>query len=116
MNKRVMLNSFCAAVALFAFGLNTPVFAEGTMFSVDVNETVLELTVPVNAEINLSPSTSSAVFGTTNVTVSVATNSINGYRMLMSVPNTDLTHAVSSESKISTLSAARSEANFETNL
>ena len=59
-----------------------------TKFSVDVDDTVLELTVPASpAVIDLNPTITGASFGSTNVTVKVATNNITGYQLTMTPTN-----------------------------
>ncbi len=59
-----------------------------TKFSVDVENTALELTVPATpAVIDLNPTMTGASFGSTNVTVKVATNNITGYQLTMTPTN-----------------------------
>ena len=59
-----------------------------TKFSVDVDDTVLELTVPASpAVIDLNPTITGASFGSTTVTVKVATNNITGYQLTMTPTN-----------------------------
>ncbi len=105
--------------ALFALHPSIVTFAdEGALVSVDVADAALELTVPANTSIELNPVFSGAVFGNTDITVRVATNSINGYTLLMSVPTTDLTHSTITGDNapvIPTLKAAASQANFPAN-
>lgn len=103
-------------LALIALVFSSNAFAESnTQFSIDVSDAALQLTVPPTASIELNPTTSSAVFGSTNVTINVATNNITGYRIIMSVPSTNLTHNSLSNTVIPTLSAASTESNFPAN-
>ena len=62
-------------------------------FSIDVSNAALQVTAPATASIELNPTSSSAVFGSTNITVNVATNNMTGYTITMTVPTTDLTHS-----------------------
>lgn len=115
MNKRVV-GAICAISTLFALNQSASVFADNSFtLSIDVSEAALQLTVPPTANIELNPTSSSAVFGSTNVTLNVATNNITGYRIVMSVPNTNLVHDSLSNTVIPTLSAASLESNFPAN-
>ena len=59
-----------------------------TKFSVDVENTVLELTVPATpAVIDLNPTMTGASFGSTSINVKVATNNITGYQLTMTPTN-----------------------------
>ena len=59
-----------------------------TKFSVDVNQAVLELTVPTNPTvIDLNPTMTNASFGTADLTVRVATNNMTGYQLTMTPTN-----------------------------
>lgn len=64
-------------------------FADSTStFSVDVDQMVLELTIPTDpAVIDLSPTASGAAFGTASLSVKVATNNMTGYTLTMSPTN-----------------------------
>jgi uncharacterized protein (TIGR02145 family) len=90
--------------------LNT--FADETAsstFSINVSDTVLQLEVPATASINLNPTSSAAVFGSTTITANVATNNALGYTLTMtptnSAGNTDLISSTVSSS-IQTLSSS----------
>lgn len=102
-------------VAVSFCGLDA--FADSTStFSVDVDQMVLELTIPTDpAVIDLSPTAFGAAFGTTAIPIKVATNSTAGYVLTMSVPTTDLVHSTLSNIAIPTLSSTSSEANFPAN-
>ncbi len=116
MNKRAVFDFGLAILALFAFNGSASTFAEdGVDFSISVSEAVLQLTVPPTASIELNPISSSAVFNTTELTVNVATNNMNGYTLTMSVPTTDLVHDALANTVIPTLSAASVEADFPAN-
>ena len=57
-------------------------------FTVDVNQVVLELTIPTDpAVINLNPTASGTAFGTANLNIKVATNNVTGYTLTMSPTN-----------------------------
>ncbi len=99
-----------------ALSFSSNAYADSSsVFSIDVSDAALQLTVPSTASIELNPTSSSAVFGSTNLTLNVATNNITGYRIIMSVPNTNLTHNNLSNTVISTLSATSAESNFPAN-
>ena len=116
MNKRAVFGFGLAILALFAFNGSASTFAEdGVDFSINVSEAVLQLTVPPTASIELNPISSSAVFNTTELTVNVATNNMNGYTLTMSVPTTDLIHDALANTVIPTLSAASAESSFPAN-
>ncbi len=74
-------------VAVSFCGLDA--FADSTStFSVDVDQVVLELTIPETpAVINLTPTATGAAFGTTTIPVKVATNNVTGYTLTMSPTN-----------------------------
>jgi uncharacterized protein (TIGR02145 family) len=62
------------------------------VFSVDVDDTVLEITIPTEPTvINLTPTASGASFGSASLTAKVATNNITGYTLSMSAPDSNLT-------------------------
>ncbi len=116
MNKRVAVGVVCFVSTFFALNSGAVTFAENlTQFSIDVSDAALQLTVPPTASIELNPTSSNAVFGTTNVTVSVATNNMNGYRLSMSVPTTDLIHNSLANTVIPTLSNSAPESTFPAN-
>ena len=87
MNKRAVIGTICAIYNLFALQGSALTFAETTgsaTFSVDIADTILELTVPSNpAVINLNPTMTGTAFGTANVTISAATNNQTGYTITM---------------------------------
>ncbi len=115
MNKKVV-GIVCVASALFALHGDMTIFADdGTQFSIDVSEATLQFTVPNSASIELSPTSSSAMFGSANVTVNVATNNATGYRILMTASTTDLVHGSMSNTVIPTLSSQASEVSFPAN-
>ena len=65
----------------------TPVTAS-SKFSVDVNNAVLELTIPSTpAVIDLNPTMTGASFGSTSIDIKVATNNITGYTLTMTPTN-----------------------------
>ena len=68
---------------------NASAATEGsTKFSVDVNQAVLELTVPSSpAVIDLNPTMTNASFGSTSINVHVATNNQTGYTLTMTPTN-----------------------------
>ena len=72
---------------------------DSTKFSVDVNQAVLELTVPTNPTvIDLNPTMTNASFGTANLTVKVATNNMTGYQLTMTpTNNTEATSLIRTE-------------------
>lgn len=90
-------------------------FAEGADFSIDVGAASLQLTVPQNIDIELQPTSSAAVFDSRLLTFNVATNNPTGYRVLMSVPQTEMLHSSIVTANIPTLSATSTEANFPAN-
>lgn len=90
-------------------------FAEGADFSIDVGAASLQLTVPQNIDIELQPTSSAAVFDSRLLTFNVATNNPTGYRVLMSVPQTEMLHSSIVTADIPTLSAASTEADFPAN-
>lgn len=62
----------------------------GTFFSVDVDDTILELTIPSSpAVINLTPTTSTSAFGTATINFSAATNNQTGYTITMTPQSSD---------------------------
>ena len=122
MVKRVLL--FGGIVPLFSGLFSLPTYADiesataSSTFSIDVSDTVLQVTAPPTASIVLNPISSAAVFGSANVTVNVATNNATGYTMTMSVPTTDLTHdTITGENApvIPTLESAAPQATFPAN-
>ena len=86
----VLLSAFLATsfVSYDSFASETA----SSTFSIDVSNAALQVTAPATASIELNPTSSSAVFGSTNITVNVATNNTTGYTITMTVPTTDLTH------------------------
>ena len=87
---------------LSGVGIYSNIYAatEGTTkFSVDVNNAVLELTVPSNpAVIDLNPTMANASFGSTNINIRVATNNITGYTLTMTpTNNTEATSLIRTE-------------------
>ena len=97
------------------------VFADETAsstFSIDVSNAALQVTAPATASIELNPTSSSAVFGSTNITVNVATNNMTGYTITMTVPTTDLTHSTITGDNapvIPTLQSAAPQSTFPAN-
>lgn len=91
MNKRAVIGLFCAVSAFFVLYGSAPTFADSTgstVFTVDVANTTLELTVPATpAIIDLNPTMSGTSFGTANINVKVATNNITGYTLTMNPTN-----------------------------
>ena len=86
MHKRYWAVLFTLFASSFC-GLNASADSTST-FSVDVDQVVLELTIPTDpAVINLSPTASGAAFGTANLSVKVATNNMTGYTLTMSPTN-----------------------------
>lgn len=96
------------------------VFANETAsstFSIDVSDAALQVTAPAAATIVLDPA-SSTFFGSTNITVNVATNNMTGYTITMSVPTTDLTHSEITGNNapvIPTLQSAAPQSTFPAN-
>lgn len=80
------------ATSFYSFNAFADDTASST-FSIDVSNAALQVTAPATASIELNPTSSSAVFGSTNITVNVATNNMTGYTITMTVPTTDLTHS-----------------------
>lgn len=116
MNKRAVISFVLVISTLFAFNPGAVTFADdGALVSIDVSDAALQLTVPQSASIELNPTSSSAVFGSTNLTIGVATNNMTGYRIIMSVPTTDLVHSSLSNTVIPTLSSSASEIAFPAN-
>lgn len=78
------------AILIAGFFCVPSVVADSTStFSVDVDQVVLELTIPETpAVINLTPTATGAAFGTTTIPVKVATNNMTGYTLTMSPTNT----------------------------
>ena len=89
-------------------------YAEGANISIDVSNASIQLTVPSSANIILNPSTSSA-FGDAEIQFSVASNNPTGYRVLMSVPQTEMLHSSIATANIPTLESTTTEANFPVN-
>ncbi len=118
MVKRGLL--LAGVIALFAALLPLSVHADETAsstFSIDVSAAALQVTAPATATIVLDPA-SSTFFGSTNITVNVATNNATGYTMTMSVPTTDLTHTEITGNNapiIPTLQSAAPESTFPAN-
>ena len=118
MVKRGLL--LAGVIALFAALLPLSVHADETAsstFSIDVSDAALQVTAPDTANIILDPA-SSTFFGSTNITVNVATNNATGYTMTMSVPTTDLTHTEITGNNapiIPTLQSAAPESTFPVN-
>ena len=96
------------------FGVYNNVNAEGLGVSIDVSRATLQLTVPDSANLILSPSTSGA-FGSVDINFSVATNNQTGYRVIMSVPQTEMQHSTISGANIPTLDTSISEVDFPLN-
>ena len=87
MVKRSVFGGILATAGLFVLQSSALTFAETTgsaTFSVDIADTILELSVPSNpAVINLNPTMTGTAFGTANVTISAATNNQTGYTITM---------------------------------
>ena len=83
--KSIIITTDIVAASLLVISCNA--FAETTgsaTFSVDIADTILELSVPSNpAVINLNPTMTGTAFGTANVTISAATNNQTGYTITM---------------------------------
>ena len=107
-------------ITLFVSFIPLNSFADETassVFSIDASNAVLQVSAQGAANIVLDPA-SSTFFGSTNVTVNVATNNATGYTMTMSVPTTDLAHktiAGNNAPKIPTLQSAAPQATFPAN-
>lgn len=95
---------FGAVIFLLAMSCN--VFADdiapvtaSSKFSVDVNNAVLELTIPSTpAVIDLNPTMTGASFGSTSIDIKVATNNITGYTLTMTpTNNTEATSLIRTE-------------------
>ena len=117
--KRSLLGYALAFVGFFALQSSALTFAEpGVDFSINISEPVLQISVPPSASITLNPASSSGMFGSTNVTINVATNNMTGYTLSMSVPDTDLVHTtITGENApvIPTLSSSVLESSFPAN-
>ena len=75
---------------LLGIGIYNNIYAAGTFFSVDVDNTILELTIPSSpAVINLTPTTSTSAFGTATINFSAATNNQTGYTITMTPQSSD---------------------------
>ena len=90
-------------------------YAESADFSIDVDSASLQLTVPSNINIELQPTSSAAVFDSELLTFNVATNNIAGYKVIMSVPQTEMLHSTVATANIPTLASSTTEANFPAN-
>ncbi len=90
MVKRVFFGGTLAVAGFFVLQGSALTFAETTgsaTFSVDIDSTVLELTVPSNpAVIDLNPTMTGTAFGTADINIRVATNNQTGYT-LTATPN-----------------------------
>jgi uncharacterized protein (TIGR02145 family)/uncharacterized repeat protein (TIGR02543 family) len=105
---------FCFSFSVYATDPETA----STTFSIDVSNAALQVTAPATASIVLNPVSSAAVFGSTNITVNVATNNATGYTMTMTVPTTDLTHDTITGNDapvIPTLASAAPQSTFPVN-
>ncbi len=69
--------------------------ANDVVFDLDVSDTVLELSLPVAVNLDLTPGISDgdATFNTANLAISAGTNNPYGYTLTMIVDNTNLTNA-----------------------
>jgi uncharacterized protein (TIGR02145 family) len=118
MQKRSSILLF-SIITTFFYSFNA--FADDTAsstFSIDVSNAALQVTAPATASIELNPTSSSAVFGSTNITVNVATNNTTGYTITMTVPTTDLTHSTITGDNapvIPTLQSAAPQSTFPVN-
>ena len=102
--------SVWGGVALLVLGTfcSSSVYADGNVdFSITVQDAALQLTVPSTANLDLTPTSSSADFKFTDLTIKVGTNNATGYTLTMSVPSTDIsrTGATSGDPTIGTLAA-----------
>lgn len=100
---------------VLSFTNSSSAFAESADFSIEVGAATLQLTVPQNIDIELQPTSSAAVFDSRLLTFNVATNNPTGYRVLMSVPQTEMLHSSITTANIPTLTASTTEANFPAN-
>lgn len=80
--------AFCFSFSAYADDSDTA----STTFSIDVSAAALQVSATSDANITLDPA-SSNFFGSTDITVTVATNNATGYTMTMDVTTTDLTHS-----------------------
>ena len=87
--RGLILGGVLATFSVVSFSNNIYAAETGTTkFSVDLNQPVLELTVPANpAVINLEPVATGDSFGSTNIAIRVATNNITGYTLTMNPSN-----------------------------
>ncbi len=95
--------------AFIALIICATTFADQTLdFSVTVNDASLQLTVPLTADLDLTPSATTADFDSTTLTIGVGTNSPYGYALTMSVVSTDISRIGASvgDPVISTLAAS----------
>ena len=86
--RGLILGGVLAIISLASFSYVYADTTGSTKFSVDVENTVLELTIPATpAVIDLNPTMTGASFGSTNINVKVATNNITGYQLTMTPTN-----------------------------
>ena len=108
MTKRAVFGVIAVVSAFVALSFCASTFAEQTLdFSVTVNDASLQLTVPLTADLDLSPTAAAADFDSTTLTIGVGTNSLYGYTLTMSVASTDISRIGASvgDPVISTLAA-----------
>ena len=113
-NKLMVKRGLILGGVLALFGCAST-YAESAEFSIDVSSATLQLTVPESINIELQPTSSAAVFGSKPLTFNVATNNPTGYRVIMSVPQTEMLHSSIATANIPTLSSTTTEANFPAN-
>ena len=90
---------FLLAMSCNAFADDIAPVTASSKFSVDVNNAVLELTIPSTpAVIDLNPTMTGASFGSTSIDIKVATNNITGYTLTMTpTNNTEATSLIRTE-------------------
>ncbi len=88
MHKRYWAAILTLSTSVFCCGNTFATNPSTSTFTVDVNQVVLELTIPTDpAVINLNPTASGTAFGTANLNIKVATNNVTGYTLTMSPTN-----------------------------
>ena len=115
---RAIISSSSILILSVLIGLTSTILV-GSAYAQDLTTNVvvkpsLKITIPVSTLIeNLDPSNNT--FGSKDLTVSVATNNTNGYKLYLNADTTNLVNTVDDTKYIGTLSSSATESNFPVN-
>ncbi len=88
--RGLILGGVLAVISAFSFSQTYAATESSAVFTVDVANATLELTVPANpAVINLSPTMTGTAFGTADLNIHVSTNNMTGYTLSMTPQSSD---------------------------